>query len=69
MKAASEVFMHWLNDQGLDEVDNEDAEFLQEAFEAGMVAGIMFLKTQTNAIAEEMIEDYAGFDAEDDYEE
>jgi hypothetical protein len=69
MKAASEVFMHWLSDQGLDEVDNEDAEFLQEAFEAGMVAGIMFLKTQTNAIAEEMIEDYAGFDAEDDYEE
>ena len=69
MKAASEVFMHWLNDQGLDEVDNEDAEFLQEAFEAGMVAGIMFLKTQTNAIAEEMIEDYAGFDAEDNYEE
>jgi hypothetical protein len=61
--------MHWLSDQGLDEVDNEDAEFLQEAFEAGMVAGIMFLKTQTNAIAEEMIEDYAGFDAEDDYEE
>jgi len=65
MKAAKDVFETWYAANYDEKAGEEDIkQFFKEAFEAGMVSGIVFLQTQFLNVVNVIIDDYEGFQDE-----
>lgn len=65
MEAAKDVFETWYSANYDEKAGEEDIKQLfKEAFEAGMVSGIVFLQTQFLNVVDVIIDDYEGFQDE-----
>ena len=67
MNAAKDVFKTWYT-ANYDEQEGEDdiKALFKEAFEAGMVSGIVFVQSNFLNLVENLIDDYEGFQNEND---
>ena len=61
MKYADEMFKTWV-ESSYDNLEEDIVEILKEAFDAGMAAGVVFVKQSAELAADSFLDDYQGFE-------
>jgi hypothetical protein len=63
MKYADKMFKTWV-ESSYDNLEENIVEILKEAFDAGMAAGVVFVKQSAELAADLFLDEYQGFETQ-----